>query len=271
MNWFESLIYGLLTGITSLLPVSSAAHQHLLLRLFGENTVDPVQDLFVHIGLLAALLMAGRSIIDQLRRQQIHTSRARSGAQGALETRFLKNAIFPFAIAFLALIYGIKIKINLAWIALFSLLNGFLMFAQGRMMQGNKNERFMSFFDSIAVGICGALAAFPGISRVSAMLTLFTARGVSRQKAASWTILLSIPAFALYGIVDVIRLFSRTGDFALSGNVIGYILAALGAYAAGYASVLIMKSISVKRDYSGFSYYSWGIALFSFVLYLTIV
>ena len=38
LNWLECLIYGLLSGLTEFLPVSSLAHQTVILKVFGlEN------------------------------------------------------------------------------------------------------------------------------------------------------------------------------------------------------------------------------------------
>ena len=51
----------------------------------------------------------------------------------------------------------------------------------------------------------------------------------------------------------------------------GYIFSAVGAYTAGYLGISLIKSLSMQKDYSGFGYYSCGVSLFSFILYLTVV
>ena len=269
MNLFESLVYGLASGISEFLPVSSSAHQQILCKLFGQDSMDPLQNLFVHLALILVALSHSRGMIDQLRRQQNRVHNYSSGS--ALELRFLKNSILPFFVAYLVLIYGVKIKVSLLWIAFFSLLNGILLFSQGRMMQGNKDERFMSVLDSTLVGVSGAISAFPGISRVGAMLTVLKARGVGKQKAANWVILLSIPALVLMAGVDVLNMISNVGSIHFPGNIFGCLFSAIGAYAAGYLGIMLMKSLASQKGYSGLSYYSWGIALFSFIVYLTVV
>ena len=70
MNWLQSLIYGLVSGITEFLPISSSAHQIILQKMFGQSGADPLQNLLVHLALLFALFTGGRSFIDHLRRQQ---------------------------------------------------------------------------------------------------------------------------------------------------------------------------------------------------------
>lgn len=274
MNWFDCLLYGIVTGITEFLPISSSAHQQLLLKLFGQNTFDPLQNLLVHLALLFAVFFGGRNLIDQLRhhrQSRLHNPRAARNTGTALEFRFLSNSVIPFLAVYFVLLYGIKVKINLIWSALFSLINGVLLFFHGRMMQGNKDERFLSVFDSVLIGIAGALSVFPGISRIAAMLTVFTARGVGQQKAVNWLILLSIPALVLMSAADVLNIISNTGNVIFHGNILGYILSGFGAYAAGYMGVFLMKSLSTQKDFSGFAYYSWGFSLFAFIVYLSVV
>ena len=79
MNWLQSLIYGLVSGITEFLPISSSAHQIILQKMFGQSGADPLQNLLVHLALLFALFTGGRSFIDHLRRQQgrIHNYRSK--------------------------------------------------------------------------------------------------------------------------------------------------------------------------------------------------
>lgn len=270
MNWLESLIYGLISGLSAFLPISTTAHQSILLKLFGESGADPLLDLLVHVTLIFSVFTAGRNLIDQLRRQSNYYSR-RGVHTTSLELRFLKNTIFPFVIAYLLLNYCIKIQYNLLIIAAFLLINGLLLFLQSRMIKGNKDDRSMSVFDSVLTGIAGATAVFPGISHIGAMLTMFTARGVDKQKAIHWVILLAIPALVVFSFKDILYIISGAGNGFISGNVLGYLLAIIGAYAGGYFSVMLMKSLSAANDYQGFAYYSWGASLFSFVLYLTIV
>ena len=35
LNWFESFLYGLFSGLTDILPVSAEAHRILMLKCFG--------------------------------------------------------------------------------------------------------------------------------------------------------------------------------------------------------------------------------------------
>lgn len=274
MNWLESLLYGLISGVTEFLPISTLAHQRILLKLFGKTSADPLQDLFVHLALLAALMVGCRNLIEQLRRGQHLRSNSRRGIRGngdILELRFLKNAVLPMYIAYFILLKCATISDSLMWIVLFSIGNAAMLFFSSRMMRGNKDERSVSYFDSLFVGLAGALSVFPGVSRVAAMLAATTARGIGNRKSVNWILLLSAPAMLLLAIIDILNIISASGRALIGGNAFGYIFSALGAYVAGYIGISLMRSLVSSKDHSGFSFYALGVALFALFLYLSVV
>ena len=274
MNLLEGLIYGLVSGITEFLPISSHAHQRLLMLLFGVESRDPVRDLFIHVMLLISVFSGCRSITEQLRQsrnRQVHSNRFGQSSGSHAERRLVKNAAAPLVIGFLILNFVFKINESLLLIALFLLLNGIILFIPTRMMKANKDARSMSVFDSILIGIAGAFSAFTGISRMGFMTSVAVSRGADSEKALSWAFLLSIPALALLAGIDVIRIISTAGSVNFFANFFSYVFSAAGAYCGGYFGIMLIKSWSARTDLAGFSYYSWGTALFSFLLYLIVV
>ena len=55
LNPLESLLYGLVSGLSEILPVSGTAHRQLMLQLLGESGEQGLLRLMIHIGILAAL------------------------------------------------------------------------------------------------------------------------------------------------------------------------------------------------------------------------
>ena len=274
MNWFESILYGIISGITEFLPISSLGHQELMLKLFGQAAHDPLQDLFVHAALLVSILVGCRNLIDQLRRSRHLRNNNRRGIRGntdALEMRFLKNAAIPMLVLYFVLMKCIPIKNNMLLLAIFSLANAAIIFFPSRLLHGNKDERSVSIIDSALIAIAVALSVFPGISRIAAMYAVTMLRGIDKKKATNWILLLSIPALALLIVVDIFSLFTAVGRGNVCGNFWTYILSALGAYIFGYISIIIMRTYSAGKDYSGYSFYSFGVTLFALFLYLSVV
>ena len=129
----------------------------------------------------------------------------------------------------------------------------------------------MSLFDSLFIGLFGALSVFPGISRITCTTMSAVMRGADKNHALNWSLLISIPAIILLAALELIAAFTNPGAISIGSNLLGYILSALGAYIGGYLSIKIMRLISYNIGFNGFAYYSWGAALFTFIIYLTVV
>ena len=275
MNWLESLIYGLVSGLTEFLPISSQAHQRLLMQIFGTQSRDPVRDLFVHFAMLIALYSGCKVTIEHLRRernQRIHNKRGQAQtARILLDERFVKNAAIPMLIGILVLSYALKTDTNLLSAAALLLINGIILFASGRMMQGNKDVRSMTYLDSMLIGGFASLSAFTGISRIGCVTTAAIARGADRQHSLNWAFFLSIPALILLMGIDLLKIISGGVGISFWSSFFTYLISAAGAYIAGRYSLKLMRFLTVRVGFSGFSYYCWGASLFSFLLYLTVV
>ena len=274
MNWLESLLYGLISGITEFLPISSFAHQQLYFKMLDVSGVDPLQSLVVHIALIAAVLTACKNTFEQFyRAKQTYRKdhKRMPGSNINLELRFLKKAILPMLLGYFIIKQFVPIQSSLVWIAVFSFLNFLILIFQSRMMQGNKDERTVTVFDSLVVGLAASAAALPGISRICTMLTAATQQGIDKEKAINWVVLLSIPMLALLGAMDILNLIIAPGVIALKENILAYALSAAGAYVSGYLGILLIKSYAYRKEISDFAYYSLGVMFFTLFLYLTVV
>ena len=55
LNWLQSLLIGLVSGLTDILPVSAQAHKVILLKLFGHSSEPLVLRFMLHLATLAGL------------------------------------------------------------------------------------------------------------------------------------------------------------------------------------------------------------------------
>lgn len=274
MIWLESMIYGLISGLSKFLPISSSAHQAVLNTFFGVDHGDPVRDLLVNIALLFALVSGFKLTITQVSKSadaSLHRKHGYNQRNKQLDLRLLKNAMIPLLITQLILSYAFRGGINLLHIAFFLVINGIILFIPERMMQGNKDARSMSILDSYLIGLFSAFSAIPGLSGIGCSLSFSISRGADKRKALNWAALLCIPALLIDAVIDLFSIFSAAGAGYIHVNIFGYLLSAAGAYLGGYCSILIVKLLTARNGISGFAYYSWGAALFSFMLYLTVV
>ena len=55
LNWLQSLLFGLISGLTDILPVSATAHRMLLLKFYGVKSTTSLTALLLHLCVFAAL------------------------------------------------------------------------------------------------------------------------------------------------------------------------------------------------------------------------
>ena len=273
MNIFESLIYGLISGLTEFLPVSSMGHQIIMKTLFGANQPEPLRDMLIHVSVLLAIIVSCGTYIEKLRRDQKNGHRARRvrhiDSSTIYALRVIKSAAFPMLLIMILRGFTAEMSGNLALIALFFALNGLLIYMPEHLPHSNKNGSQMSALDSILMGLCGALSIFPGFSRVGCTLSCAITRGAEKQKALNWVLILSIPAISILLVFDFISMFSVGIGVLTFPIFLGYILSAIASFAAACSGIYIMRYIMLRSDVSFLGFYCWGVALLSFILYLT--
>lgn len=273
MSIFESIIYGIVAGLTQFLPVSSVAHQTVIRHIFGAESRIPLQDLFVHVGVLLSILFAQKSLLTRLLREHQITSRIRRKRQTADRTFFydlklLKSATLPLLICLLLNIAVFEMDNNFLLVVLFLLINAVVLFITDHSSRGNKDASRMTGLDGIIMGISGALSAFPGISRTGMIISYSISRGANMQNGINWAVLLSIPALFFAVLFDGYLMTVIAGGSLSFLSIISYLFSSIGAFAGGYAGISLLQLILNRSGFSSFAYYSFGTALFTFILYL---
>lgn len=274
MNLLESLLYGLLSGLTEILPVSSQAHQAIMLHLFGE-TDNALLRLLIHGGMLIALMISFRPQMIRLYREmqlsQLPRKRRRRAPDplALMDVSFLKTAGWVVMLSFLLYPPAASKNYSLNYVALFLLLNGVILFIPQLVSTGNKDSRTMSRLDSALIGVGGALGMLPGVSSLGAMTGMSSVRGGDRQTTLSLACLLLMPMLVCYMGFDI-QLIVQNGVGTLGfGTFVLYLLSAAAACFGSFAAIRIMRFLAVNVGFASFSFYSWGAALFAFILYLT--
>jgi len=274
MTLLQSIVYGLISGVTDFFPVSQQAHQALVLQIFGLSQRQPLKDLFVHIAIVLALLLACASSISRLRRDLRLSSRTAGkrsrvyDMRGQYELRLLRSAVLPMLAGILIYFATDKLEGSMAWISLLLLINGVFILIPEHMRHGNKDARSMSGMDGMLIGLAAAFSAVPGISRNSAIMFMTLIREADKQNGVTWALMLAVPAMVMLILLDFISMFTVGIGTITLVTVGGYLLSMLFAFFGAYLGVLLIRRLISRADYSAFAYYDFGLALLSFVLYL---
>lgn len=274
MNILESLIYGLIIGITEFLPISSQGHQTVMGAIFGVRSPEPLRDIFVHLAILVAIFISSGTYLDRIRREMklsTYSSAKRKGQSDrriAQDLRLIRTAAIPMLMLLFLSIFTAKFKYNLGITALFFLINGIIVYLPEHIARSNKDSGQMSGLDGFLLGIISALSVFPGISRIGAGFSFATGRGADGNKAYQWILILSIVAMPVLIICDIVGIFfTGVGSVTFVG-FLGYLLSSGCAFVGALFSIRLMKRIIEHASCSVFGFYCWGAALLSFLLHL---
>lgn len=274
MGIIESIIYGFVSGLTEIIPVSSQANQHIMRQLFGVSQKEPIRDMLVHIAVLVAILFACRALFMRLRRDQMISARMKRGRnktylpKGIYELRLIRSAVPVLVLGLILGAFLPNILQNTLLFAALCLINGVTLMVPAYMHQGNKTAKAMTGVDGLLIGFAGALCTFPGISRVGSIVSMCLLRKTDKVTGFNWAMLLSLPALAVLAVVDIVGVFTIGVGSIGFVTVVGYFLSAGFAFAGTYLAITLMKILIERAQLSGFAYYSFGIALLSFLIYL---
>lgn len=272
MSFFEGIIYGFISGFTEFLPVSSQGHQAIMFKLFGLGSREPLRDLFIHIAVLLCLLISCKQLFGRIRREQmlaVRTKKRRNAdRRSQYDLRLIKTAGIPLVAGMFFYIAVKKYEFDIPCLILFFAINGLLLIIPEYIRQGNKDARFMTGWDSIILGLAAACSVFPGISRTTMMNAYSMSRGADRQHVLNWILVLTFPVLLLFMGFDIFNMFSIGVGVSSFVGVISCLISGVMAYIGGYLGILFIRFLTVRTGYAGFAYYSWGTALFTFVLYL---
>lgn len=274
-NWLLSLTYGLISGFTGFLPVSADAHEVLFQTMTGVKGELGGFRLACHLASLLALILAYRSHLIRFRREcriaRIPPKRRRRHPDQATlkEVRFLRTACVP-AVLVAVLCGFVQFYARQLWLlALLLVLGGTVLYAPQYFRTGNKSTGTVSALDALLLGVGGGISPVPGLSGLAGSMASGSVRGLDRRFAVDMGLLLFLAVqpviigFDMYSIVTIGAAFS-VGWFFL------YLLAALAAFGGAFLAVKLVRFLAVRVGFSGFAYYCWGLALFTFALYLMI-
>jgi undecaprenyl-diphosphatase len=275
MTLLQAIVLGIVQGLTEFLPVSSTAHLRIVPALFGwhfyhGSTNDPGAPFtaVVQLGTTAA-------IVIYFWRELLHVAVAwvrglyDRSVRGSLEYKvgwYLILATVPVSVFGLIFSDQITTSARNLWVISITLIAlALVLVAAERLGSRTREEESISAKDAAAVGMAQALALIPGASRSGTTITAGLFRGLTREAAARFSFLLSIPAVVLSGGYEAIK--PGHGHSAPGAGLTG--VALVFAFIVGLASIAwLMRWLSNHSTYV-FVYYRIGLGVLLIVLLST--
>lgn len=216
MSIIHAIIFGLIQGLTEFIPISSTAHLTIAGHLLGEIKSDQEWTAFIAViqlgTLLAVIVYFWGDIIDIIRgfvtanlgiikKQRITPADKQNAWLGWL----VIIGTLPVAVLGLALkriIEGPFTK-DLRVIAFGVIFVALLLVVAEFVGKQKRDLKTIKASDAITVGVAQVFALIPGFSRSGSTICGGLFAGLTRESAARFSFLLSIPAIAASGLLEL--------------------------------------------------------------------
>jgi len=268
MSLLESIVLGIIQGLTEFLPVSSSGHLVLAQYFLGIEETGISFEIIVHLGsLLAVLIFFHKDIISLL----LSATKLFSSNKSYHDVNNLKILLYLLVATIVTALIGFTFKDNfealydIPWavsIALF--VTGLIIYISDKIPSGSFNDYNIGWLKAIFIGIGQALAIIPGISRSGTTIAFALFNKMKRENAARFSFLLSIPAILGAALLD----FKDMESLEVT-KLWRYSAGAIAAFISGFIVIAILINLIQRRKLKYFSYYCWTLSLVSiyFILF----
>ena len=275
LNLLESLLYGLVSGLSEILPVSGTAHRQLMLQLLGESGEQGLLRLMIHIGILAALYYSCQNhILRMIRARKLarvpkRKRRRPLDVRSLMDLSLLKTMAVPVILALLVYNRASGLASRRIFMSILLFINGIILYVPQFLPGSNRDSRTLSRVEGICMGLGGALSVIPGFSATGLIASVGNVCGVDKAYGLSMTLLLDMILIAGQLIYDVLAIASAGLAGITFLAVLGYIIAGIAAFAGAYVSIRILRALLKEHTLGVFAFYCWGLSLLTFILYLS--
>lgn len=267
MSFLHAIIYGLIQGLTEFIPVSSTAHLTIAGRFLGDIRSDDEWTAFIaviQLGTLVAVILYFWSDIIRIirgfvvanlaiaKKSKIHPSDRDYARLGWL----IILGTLPVGVLGLALkklIEGPFTK-DLRVIA-GSLIGLAIVLTIAEVVGSQRRDmRNLKVTDALAVGFAQVFSLIPGSSRSGTTITGGLFSGLTRETAARFSFLLSIPAVAASGLLELPKALRSVNT---SWSAVG--VATLVSAVSGYLAIAFL--LKFLQRHTTFAFVGYRIAL----------
>ncbi len=194
MDWLQTLLIALIQGLTEFLPVSSQAHLVLYSWATGEVYQGLDFDIILHAGSLVAVVVYFRRELVAMARSWLGSLAGGGGDADSRLAWWLVVGTLP------AVVFGFLLKdlaeneLRAIWIMATALIVfGLLLGWADLRGRRDRDEHQLGLKGVLIIGFAQVLALIPGTSRSGITITAALFLGLTREAAARFSFLLSIP------------------------------------------------------------------------------
>ena len=250
MEIYQSIILGIVQGLTELLPISSSAHLNLIPWIFNWNIPESF-DVALHLGTLFAItIFFFKDWLGLIKGGYEQVVKKKKSTEGKIFW-YIVAVTIPTGILSLILdnfseFICDKFGIEMILIAIALIVLGIVLYIVDKKSPSEVKYEDMTFKKSFLIGISQAIAAaFPGTSRSGITMTVARALKIDRESAAKYSFLLSTPIILAAVLVSI-------ADFELS---LAFFLGVLFSFLTGIIVIKFLLNYLKKGSFKIFAIY----------------
>lgn len=247
MSTIEIFLLALIQGLTEFLPISSSAHLILPSAVLGWEDQGQALDVALHVGTLLAVVLYYRKEVGSMAVAWFGTfgigpEKSNASFDGKLAWWIILASIPLGLVGFLGKDFIEDHLRSAAVIALTTIVFGLLLGFADIKAKENVSIEKLGLKGAIIIGLSQALALIPGTSRSGITMTLGMMLGLTKENAARFSFLLSIPAIVMTGSYLTYKLITSAEAVDWQTLGLGSVLAFVSAYACiHYFLILVGK------------------------------
>ncbi len=244
----KAILLGVVQGLTEFLPISSTAHLRIVPSFFGWGDIGASYTAVIQVGTMIAIILYFRSDLMNMVKAMFLSIKTKD--YKSKDTRLLIMiclGTIPIVIFGFLLKNLIRNQFRSMYIMAGSLIFfSIILYIADRYTKKKVDLQNISYKDGFIIGLFQALALIPGASRSGSTISGAFFRNMTREDAARFSFLLSIPAVLLSGVFE---LFSQRATL-LSGEsaVLSLVIATVVSGVVGYWSIWFLLSYIKKHS-----------------------
>ena len=258
MGLLESIILGIVQGLTEFLPVSSSGHIEIAKALLGISKQE--QNLLMTIVVHAATAL---STIFVFRKDIKEIIRGLCQFNWNKEFQFsLKVILSMIPATIVGLLFENEIELlfsgEILLVGCMLIVTGLLLFLADK---AKNTKQDVNFLHALIIGISQAVSILPGVSRSGATISTSVLLGIDREKAARFSFLMVVPLILGKMAKDII-----SGDILIENTTIVPILSGFtAAFITGLFACRWMIQLVKKSKLKYFSFYCFVVGTISII------
>ena len=256
MNVFQAFLLGILQGLTEFLPVSSSGHLILLPSLLGWEVQSLAFDTVLHLGTALALIVYFWSDLLKIIKSKKFIYLLTIGSLPAVVLGWFLGDFIELSLR------------SAFFVAVFLLAGTFIMWLAEKTYNNKwsderiKEPERLSPGKSFLIGVFQSAALLSGISRSGATISGGMFLGLTREAAARFSFILSIPIVIMAGALKIVD--SREVLELDMVIVAGF----LSSFLAGLLAIKYM--IIFLKNHRLYPFIIYRLALAALVIYIAI-